>query len=94
MTEVVSKYINANTDFGGSVTLDVQLNVAARSVKVKATLNHKPYLLPVVGISNIPIGAESPSQLGRAYLEVALVLDNSGSMAGRASPRCARPRPT
>jgi len=82
VTEVVSKYINANTDFGGSVTLDVQLNVAARSVKVKATLNHKPYLLPVVGISNIPIGAESSSQLGRAYLEVALVLDNSGSMAG------------
>lgn len=82
VTEVVSKYIKANTDFGGSVTLDVQLNVAARSVKVKATLNHKPYLLPVIGISNIPIGAESSSQLGRAYLEVALVLDNSGSMAG------------
>lgn len=82
VTAVVSKYISANTDFGPSVTLDVELNVAARSVKVKATLNHKPYLLPVVGISNIPIGAESSSQLGRAYLEVALVLDNSGSMAG------------
>jgi len=82
VTDIVRKYINANTDFGANVGLDVQLDVAARSVKVRATLNHTPYLLPVVGISNIPIGAESSSQLGRAYLEVALVLDNSGSMAG------------
>jgi Flp pilus assembly protein TadG len=82
VTDVVRKYLSANTDFGAAVTLDVKLDVAARSVQVKAKLNHKPYLLPVIGISNIPIGAESSSQLGRAYLEVALVLDNSGSMVG------------
>ena len=82
VTDVVRKYINANTDFGPSVALDVTLDIGARSVKVVATLSHKPYLLPIIGISSIPIGAESSSQLGRAYLEVALVLDNSGSMAG------------
>lgn len=82
ITELVRKYINANIDFGANVTLDVKLDVPARAVKVTATLNHTPYLLPVVGISNIPIGADSSSQLGRAFLEVALVLDNSGSMAG------------
>lgn len=82
ITAIVRNYIKANTDFGERVVLDVEVNGPNRSVKVAAALPHVPYLLPIIGINNIPIGATSTSQLGRAYLEVALVLDNSGSMAG------------
>ncbi len=82
ITQLVMKHLAGNIDFASQVSVTVTLNVAARSVQARATHAYQPYLLPVVGISSIPIGANSSSQLGRAFLEVALVLDNSGSMAG------------
>ncbi|MCZ8314900.1 TadE/TadG family type IV pilus assembly protein [Phreatobacter sp.] len=82
ITQIIRNYINANLDFGPQVVLTVTVDPSARKVDASATLNHAPYLLPVVGISSIPIGAQSASQLGRNLLEVALVLDNSGSMSG------------
>ena len=82
ITQLVMKHLAGNIDFASQVSVTVTLNVAARSVQSRATYAYQPYLLPVVGISTIPIGAASSSQLGRAFLEVALVLDNSGSMAG------------
>jgi Flp pilus assembly protein TadG len=82
ITQLVRQHLAGNIDFASQVSVSIKLNVAARSVESKATHSYKPYLLPVIGISNIPVGASSSSQLGRAYIELALVLDNSGSMTG------------
>ncbi len=82
IAQIVRNHLNANLDFGAQVELTVVVDAAARKVDASATLAHQPYLLPVIGISSIPVGAQSSSQLGRALIEVALVLDNSGSMAG------------
>lgn len=82
IAQIVRNHLNANLDFGAQVELTVVVDAAARKVDANATLAHQPYLLPVIGISSIPVGAQSSSQLGRALIEVALVLDNSGSMAG------------
>lgn len=82
ISEIVKRHMAGNLDFASHVNVTVTLDVAARSVQASATYAYKPMILPVIGISNIPVGATSTSQLGRAFLEVALVLDNSGSMAG------------
>lgn len=75
-------YLNAHLDFASGVAFDVQINTATRSLKVTATYSYQTVLLPIMGIKTVPLAAMSASQLGRSYLELALVLDNSGSMAG------------
>ncbi|MBY0362682.1 MAG: hypothetical protein K2X45_12320 [Phreatobacter sp.] len=82
ISEIIRRHIAGNLDFASHVTVTVTLDVAARSVEARATYSYHPLILPVIGISSVPVGAASSSQLGRAFLEVALVLDNSGSMAG------------
>lgn len=79
---IIQKHISGQLSFASQVSVTVAVDTSARKVDATATLAHHPYLLPVVGISSISVGAQSSSQLGRNLLEVALVLDNSGSMAG------------
>jgi Flp pilus assembly protein TadG/predicted nucleic acid-binding Zn ribbon protein len=79
---IIQKHISGQLSFASQVSVTVAVDTSARKVDATATLAHQPYLLPVVGISSISVGAQSSSQLGRNLLEVALVLDNSGSMQG------------
>ncbi|MDP2803709.1 MAG: pilus assembly protein [Phreatobacter sp.] len=82
IAELVRRHMAGNIEFASQVQVTVAVDVAARSVEARATYVYQPYILPVIGISSVPMAATSSSQLGRALLEVALVLDNSGSMAG------------
>lgn len=82
ITETIRSHLRANFDSSAAVSLSVNVDVPGRSIIASATLQHPTNMLPIIGINNITIGADSSSNLGRAYIELALVLDNSGSMAG------------
>lgn len=81
--EAITRFLAAHLGSTSGISLTVTYDKDKRLVQASATRSHATQLLPVVGISSIPIGAASQSQLGRPYLEVALVLDNSGSMVGQ-----------
>ncbi|WP_439572588.1 pilus assembly protein TadG-related protein [Phreatobacter sp.] len=79
----IAKTLAAHLNSTTGLTLNVTYDQNQRRVLATASQPQKTYILPVIGISQIPVGATSHSQLGRPYVEVALVLDNSGSMAGQ-----------
>lgn len=60
----------------------VAFNVAQGSVTVSAHAKYTPQLLTAVGLGPYTIGAKARSVVGDQSIEVALVLDNSGSMEG------------
>ncbi len=82
METAITRLVRSQVSFANDVNLTVSFDSNARSVEATGTVSHQTALLGIVGITTIPIGATSSSKVGRAYLEVALVLDNSGSMAG------------
>lgn len=71
---------NLGENFPHAVNLDV--NVDGDIVTATASLNVPTFILPVVGVDNFTISATSTVNLSGGTFEVALVLDNSGSMAG------------
>jgi len=62
--------VSANFNFNGKV------------VTADASLNVPTYILGVVGVDNFPVAVTSTVNISGGTMEVALVLDNSGSMAG------------
>lgn len=81
--EAIARFLTAHLGSLDGITLTVTYDKDKRLVLASASRAHRAHILPVVGIATIPVGASSQSQLGRPYLEVALVLDNSGSMVGQ-----------
>jgi len=84
---LAQKFFNANytvdkTAFGTpSVTIPANGYASTGSVVINATNTMPTVLVKLVGIANLPVTATSTVVWGQSKLWVALVLDNSGSMA-------------
>ena len=80
---VVDDYLKANgaMDVLDSVDkIESKLDKAKRTFEVKIRGKLKTSLMSIAGISNMELGAYSEIVMGGNALEVALVLDNTGSM--------------
>lgn len=64
------------------VGIEVSIDQATRSVIVESTVEQKLHLMPLVGVNSLQVKATAQAALGRPYVELAMVLDNSGSMEG------------
>jgi hypothetical protein len=60
----------------------VEFSVADGRVDISATATYTPQILSALGFGPYEISAEARTVVGDQSIEVALVLDNSGSMAG------------
>jgi Flp pilus assembly protein TadG len=82
--EKAAAYFNANTaKHAGVGTLDsIKLDSVKGEVDAKAKGTMLTSLLKAVGIRQVGFNANSTVKRGKGTIEVALVLDNSGSMAG------------
>jgi Flp pilus assembly protein TadG len=82
MNDFATKYFAAN--FVNSDALDVVVtptyNKDGPTVTVTGSAKVNTKFLPLIGINQIPIGAEAVTTWGRSRLRVALVLDNTLSM--------------
>lgn len=63
-----------------ALTLNIARNTSDNLIEISATMNVDTTLLELMGIRNIAVGADSAVNPGFGDLEVALVLDNTGSM--------------
>lgn len=79
-----SKYFNANFPSGylGAATVTVNAALASGNTKVtlSASTTQPTTFLQVVGITNVNVGANTEITRSNQGLELALVLDNTGSM--------------
>lgn len=76
--EVLSANLGQNFPAGYTSTI----NIANSIVTASASLTVDTYILAVVGITSLNVGATSIVNIAGGTYEVALVLDNSGSMQG------------
>lgn len=60
----------------------VEFSVADGRVDISATATYTPQILTAIGLGPYEISADARTVVGDQSIEVALVLDNSGSMAG------------
>ncbi len=72
---------NFNPADASGITVSPTYTSVGPSVTVKATANVQAYFLPLIGIDEIPLHISSTAVWGQSRLRVALVLDNTGSMA-------------
>lgn len=69
-------------DFGVEVTVgDPQINIGAGSLTLDAAMNMPTMFVSLVGVQTLYAGITSEAQRMMLDLEVAMVLDNSGSMS-------------
>jgi len=78
-----TNYFNANFQSADltSVTLTATYDSSGPSVTVAGTGNMPTDFLGIIGVNNFPLSASSTTVWGESRLRVALVLDNTGSMA-------------
>jgi Flp pilus assembly protein TadG len=76
-------FFRANVPQGSTLAIkDMKMNTAAGEVTITAGGRHPTTLMAVFGVKDMGLGAGTRVVRGDSTVEVALVLDNSGSMAG------------
>jgi Flp pilus assembly protein TadG len=83
LMKIITDYVIANgaADAVNSITmLDYDLDQNSRTFSVTIKGNMKTALMGIAGISSLDVGAYSQVGLANEGMEVALVLDNTGSM--------------
>jgi len=72
--------LNLGTDFPAGLLVNFEFT--SSTVNATASVGVDTYILGVLGIDEFPVGAVSTVNIAGGTFEVAMVLDNSGSMAG------------
>jgi Flp pilus assembly protein TadG len=82
-SESAEKVLEANLGpaFAGR-DYSLSINESGKVVTATADMSIDTYILGVIGIDNLPIAATSTVNVSNGTFDVALVLDNSGSMRG------------
>src|SRR5581483_5784102 len=83
MQTFATNYFNANFNTGNVINLTVSPSYSSTgpSVTVAGAATVKTTFLNLIGMTGVPINATSTTIWGESRLRVALVLDNTGSMA-------------
>ena len=71
---------NLGEDFPAGAS--VNFNISGKTVTATGNLNVDTYILGVLGVNQFPVQVTSIVNISGGTLELALVLDNSGSMSG------------
>lgn len=83
ISQLIGTMVAANMNMPADlVSISVGVDQGSRAITVDGVVDQRTYLLPIVGIGSVNVAATTRAVLGRAYIELALVLDNSGSMEG------------
>ena len=70
---------DVKSQFSGSV---ITIDRTARTIKIDASANVPTTISSVLGMTKLPVSTSSQSTWGTNKIELALVLDNTGSMSG------------
>lgn len=83
--ERVISYIRASeflSDRGLVLDVDDDITIYTRRVTVSGSYQLNTFFLKIIGINTLSVAAVSTAQTSRGEVEISLILDNSGSMAG------------
>ncbi|MGK0265964.1 MAG: Flp pilus assembly protein TadG [Maricaulis sp.] len=83
--EIATSFINANypeRELGDITDISVTLDPVTDSVTVRGAAQVRTTMLGLAGINTITVHWESVAQRARQRIELAMVLDNTGSMRG------------
>lgn len=80
---VANRVLQSNLGEGFPLGVSANFSFNGKVVTADASLNVDTYILGVVGVKHFPIAVTSTVNISGGTMEVALVLDNSGSMSGR-----------
>ena len=81
LTALATSYLNINFPAGNGVTLGAPtINVASDPITITATASVQTAFLQIVGVPTITVSASTSVLRTLSGLEVALVLDNTGSL--------------
>jgi Flp pilus assembly protein TadG len=76
-------WLNANIVNSGLGTVTLVVTPATGKIVLDASSSVPTVISKIAGISNVPVTAHSEVKWGLSHVELALVLDNTGSMAGQ-----------
>lgn len=80
---VANRFMEVNGAHGREVqALSVVINKTATGVRLSADGHVNPRFLQVIGISRVEVGVSAEAEIDPGDLEIALALDNTGSMRG------------
>lgn len=84
MTDLAERYFNANISDSTRVKFDPKIKLTFGTDELTATssANVQTYLMKLAGYDNVYVDAKSVAGRTLVNIEVALVLDNTGSMSG------------
>ncbi len=77
-----TSWLNANLNDKALGTITLTVTPTVGKLDLLATSTVKTTLTSITGYQNMPVQAKSTVQWGLGHVEIALVLDNTGSMAG------------
>jgi Flp pilus assembly protein TadG len=80
LNEVAKQYFAANMGNHDLTNLSLEVTPGQGSVQLAATGNYVPVVAGILGVQQFEIGVSATARWGIGKVEVALVLDNSGSM--------------
>ncbi|WP_417467528.1 pilus assembly protein TadG-related protein [Maricaulis sp.] len=83
--EIATGFINANypdRELGNITSISVSVDPVSDSVTVRGAAEVRTTMLGLAGIQTITVHWESVAQRARQRIELAMVLDNTGSMGG------------
>ena len=83
LNAVARKFVDTNFHQTAPGTVALALTPGTDVVTLKGTVRIDTFFMPIMGVDHINVSAESEVRRGGANIEVALVLDTTGSMAGQ-----------
>jgi hypothetical protein len=79
LEDLAAKYVEEN--YGGDGDIGVDLTVTGQSVKLDASIEFPTTIMSLVGITDIDLDASSTVKKAMRPIEIALVMDTTGSMS-------------
>ncbi len=83
LNAVARKFVDTNFHQTAPGTVALTLTPGTDVVTLRGTVRIDTFFMPIMGVDHVNVSAESEVRRGGANIEVALVLDTTGSMAGQ-----------